>query len=241
MNIPATRTNLLESRVRKNLALEGVDLLQSKREALIRDFFRIMNTIMDTREAMSKDVQESMVMVGLAKSFAGSHELSAASLSAKREIPINIRETNIWGISIPEIYFVSLRRTPEARGMLPMDTSPYILEAAQSYEKLLERLLRAASQEIMLKRLGGEIRRVSRRINALELTVIPSLTTRIRAMQETLQEREREDIFRLKHIKNTRSRKPLDTETPFDALSFAQGRRRHGEGAWEHGGVGDKS
>jgi len=207
MSIPATRTNLLEFRARKDLAQEGVDLLQNKREALIRDFFRIVDTIMDSREAMARDLQKSMAMLGLAKSFAGSHELSAASLSARRQIPISIREINIWGIRIPEIHFVSLRRTPEARGMLPIDTSPHILEAAEHYEKLLERLLRAASQEIMLKRLGEEIRRVSRRINALEQTVIPSLTSRIRTMQETLQEREREDLFRLKHIKNTRTRK----------------------------------
>ncbi len=207
MSIPATRTNLLEFRARKDLAQEGVDLLQNKREALIRDFFRIVDTIMDSREAMARDLQKSMAMLGLAKSFACNHELSAASLSARRQIPISIREINIWGIRIPEIHFVSLRRTPEARGMLPIDTSPHILEAAEHYEKLLERLLRAASQEIMLKRLGEEIRRVSRRINALEQTVIPSLTSRIRAMQETLQEREREDLFRLKHIKNTRTRK----------------------------------
>ncbi len=208
MSIPATRTNLLEFRARKDLAQVGVDLLQSKREALIRDFFRIVDTIMDSRKAMARDVQKSMAMLGLAESFAGSHELSAAFLSARRQIPISIREINIWGIRIPEIHFVSLRRTPEARGMLPIDTSPHILEAAEHYEKLLERLLRAASQEIMLKRLGEEIRRVSRRINALEQTIIPSLTSRIRAMQETLQEREREDIFRLKHIKRTRTGKP---------------------------------
>jgi len=207
MSLPATRMNLMEFRARKDLALEGVDLLKNKRKALIRDFFRIVETVMNSREVIAQDVQRSMVTVGLAKSFASSHELSAATLSARRKIPVSLREVNIWGIRIPEIHFASLRRTPEARGMLPMDTSPYILEAAENYEKLLETLLRTASEEIRLKRLGEEIYKVSRRINALDQNVIPSLTSRIRVMQETLQEREREDIFRLKHIKNAKTGK----------------------------------
>ena len=206
MSVPATRMNLLAYRERMALALTGADLLKSKREALISDFFRVVDTIMDSREEMARDLQRAMTQAGLAKAYAGSQSLTAAALSARRDIPIRTREINIWGIRIPEIHFVSLRRTPEARGMLPIDTSPHVLETAESYEKLLDRLLRNASQEIRLKRLGEEIRKVSRRINALEQTLIPSLSGQIRSMLSTLHEREREDLFRLKHIKNKKAR-----------------------------------
>ena len=204
MSTSATRMNLLACKDRMALAVAGADLLKSKREALIADFFRIVDTIMDSREEMAKDLQKAMIRAGMAKSFAGSQSLASAALSARRDIPIRTREINIWGIHIPEIHFVSLRRTPEARGMLPIDTSPHVLETAESYEKLLDRLLRTASQEIRLKRLGEEIRKVSRRINALEQTLIPSLSGQIRQTLSTLQEREREDLFRLKHIKSKR-------------------------------------
>ncbi|MDF1535474.1 MAG: V-type ATP synthase subunit D [bacterium] len=209
MSVPATRINLLASRDRMALAIAGADLLKSKREALISDFFRIVDTIVHSREEMAREVQRAMTQAGIAKSFAGSQSLTAAALSAKRNIPIKTREINIWGIHIPEIHFVSLRRTPEARGMLPIDTSPHILETAESYEKLLDRLLRTASQEIRLKRLGEEIRKVSRRINALEQSLIPSLSGQIHQMLSTLQEREREDLFRLKHIKKSKRTKEI--------------------------------
>lgn len=205
MSVPATRMNLLASRERMALAMAGVDLLKSKREALITDFFQIVDTIMDSREEMARDLQRAMTQAGLAKSFASSHSLAAAALSARRDIPISTREINIWGIHIPEIHFVSLRRTPEARGMLPIDTSPHVLEAAESFEKLLDRILRTASHEIRLKRLGEEIRKVSRRINALEQSLIPTLSSQVKHMVSTLQEREREDLFRLKHIKRKRA------------------------------------
>jgi V/A-type H+-transporting ATPase subunit D len=193
--------NLLSFRDSMALAVAGAELLKSKREALIADFFSIADTIMDSREEMAKDVQEAMIQAGLAKSFSGSHQMNATALSARRDIPVRTHEINIWGIRIPEIEFVSLRRTPEARGLLPMDTSPHILETAEHYEEVLEKLLRTASHEIRLKRIGEEIRKVSRRINALDQTIIPSLTSQIRSIQEVLQEREREDLFRLKHIK----------------------------------------
>jgi V/A-type H+-transporting ATPase subunit D len=205
MSLPATRMNLLACRDRMALAVAGVDLLKSKREAFISDFFRIVDTIIDSREEMAKELQQAMIQAGIAKSFAGSQSLAAAALSARRDIPITIREINIWGIHIPEIHFVSLRRTPEARGMLPIDTSPHVLEAAESYEKLLDRLLRTANHEIRLKRLGEEIRKVSRRINALEQSLIPTLSGQVKQILATLQEREREDLFRLKHIKSKRT------------------------------------
>ncbi len=206
MSVPATRMNLITHRTRMSLALSGVELLKNKREALIEDFFGIVDTIIHSRGEIAREVQRSTVLSGLAKAFSGGHALKAASLSAKGEIPIHTRETNIWGIRIPEIQFQSLRRTPDARGMLPMDTPSHILETAEAYEQLLEHVLRVASQEIRLKRLGEEIRRVTRRINALEQSLIPSLTRQIRSIRETLQEREREDIFRLKHIKRRMGR-----------------------------------
>lgn len=204
MSVPATRMNLLSFRSNLSLAVTGAELLKSKREALIKDFFKVANTIMESREEMAKDIQRAMIQAGLAKSYSGSHQMNATALSARRDIPLSTREINIWGIRIPEIDFVSLRRTPEARGLLPVDTSAHILETAEQYEKILDRLLRTASQEIRLKRLGEEIRKVSRRINALEQTIIPSFSSQIRSIQEVLQEREREDLFRLKHIKNRR-------------------------------------
>lgn len=204
MSVPATRMNLLSFRGSLSLAVTGAELLKSKREALVRDFFKVANTVMESREEMSKEVQKSMIQAGLAKSFSGSHQMNSTALSARRAIPVQTREVNIWGIHIPEIDFISLRRTPEARGLLPVDTSAHILETAEQYEAILDRLLRTASQEIRLKRLGEEIRKVSRRINALEQSIIPSLRGQIRSIQEVLQEREREDLFRLKHIKNRR-------------------------------------
>ncbi len=206
MSVQATRMNLLASRSSLSLAREGVSLLKGKREALVRDFFKVVDTVMSDRTAMAERLQRGVALSAFAQAFAGRHRVRAAALAARRDIPIRTREVNIWGIKVPEIMLEPVHRPPEARGVVPPDTEPQVMEASEAYEELLEELLRVASYEIRLKRLGEEIRKVSRRINALEQFLIPTLTSEIRQMREALEERERQDRFRLKHIKNKRTR-----------------------------------
>ena len=71
---------------------------------------------------------------------------------------------------------------------------------------MLGSIVSVASKEIRLKRLGSEIQTTSRRINALEEILIPSLTKRIKYIQRMLEEKEREGIFRLKRFKGRRKK-----------------------------------
>jgi V/A-type H+-transporting ATPase subunit D len=55
-----------------------------------------------------------------------------------------------------------------------------------------------------MKRLGREIQKTTRRINALEVMLVPRLGNEIRYIRGSLEEREREDNFRLRRIKNSK-------------------------------------
>ena len=58
-----------------------------------------------------------------------------------------------------------------------------------------------------LRRLGEELRKTNRRVNALENIVIPDYNEQIKFIQMSLEERAREDIFRLKKVKKALERK----------------------------------
>jgi V/A-type H+-transporting ATPase subunit D len=64
-----------------------------------------------------------------------------------------------------------------------------------------EMILRSASVELRLKKLGSETKKVTRRINALNEVMIPALTREVRNIRQALDEREREDLFRMKQFK----------------------------------------
>jgi V/A-type H+-transporting ATPase subunit D len=72
---------------------------------------------------------------------------------------------------------------------------------AEAFEGLLDLIIELADSEMRLRRLAEEIGRTSRRVNALENVLIPRLTSQCDYIQMVLEEREREDLFRLKRVK----------------------------------------
>ena len=74
-------------------------------------------------------------------------------------------------------------------------------EAAEAYEKVVEKILLAAEVETSMRKLLNEIEKTKRRVNALEFVVMPRLEGNSAFIRLRLEEMERENIFRLKRIK----------------------------------------
>jgi V/A-type H+-transporting ATPase subunit D len=60
----------------------------------------------------------------------------------------------------------------------------------------------AASDESYMRRIGNEVRKTARRINAINELIIPRLKEQLQYISRALEEREREDVLRLKRLKN---------------------------------------
>ena len=93
------------------------------------------------------------------------------------------------------------------RGYAVAGTSIYIDEVAEQFEVEVEGIIRLAESELRLRRLVKEIKRTSRRLNALEYLLIPRLKRECNQIQMALDERERNDHFRLKLSKRLLERK----------------------------------
>ncbi len=78
---------------------------------------------------------------------------------------------------------------------------------ADAYESQLELVLEVAASELRLRRLAEEIGKSTRRVNALEYAVIPRLIADRVRIQSVLEERERQDHFRLKRVKQRKARR----------------------------------
>jgi V/A-type H+/Na+-transporting ATPase subunit D len=62
-------------------------------------------------------------------------------------------------------------------------------------------MIQSADIETRLRRLGEELQKTNRRVNALESFVIPELQAQVKFIFSSLDERAREDHFRLKKVK----------------------------------------
>ena len=74
-------------------------------------------------------------------------------------------------------------------------------ETADRFERILDVIIAYADIETRLKRLGEEIQKTNRRVNALEQITVPALREQVAYIRMTLDERAREDLFRLKKVK----------------------------------------
>jgi len=199
--ISPTRMNLLQRRAQRGVAEQGVDLLKRKRDALVADFFKIVRESLAARERLAAASREAYVMLTLAKALEGREALEAAALPAARDIMLAIDIRNLWGTKIPEVTIADVRRPLLERGQNPVATSARTIESTSNFEEMIGAILAVAATEIKLRKIGEEIKKTTRRVNALEQVVIPRLRSEIRFIASVLEQRAREDVFRLKRIK----------------------------------------
>ena len=111
--------------------------------------------------------------------------------------------SKIMGVPVPEVTKTSISRSLLSRGYSIVGVSSRIDEVAETFEKELDTIIEIAAIETKLRRLGNEIQKTRRRVNALDQAVLPVLREQVQIIQMALDERAREDIFRLKKVKKS--------------------------------------
>lgn len=201
-----TRYNLLRSRRRLDRVRRGSDLLRRKRQSLVGELFRLAGDAIDAR----REVEEragTLWPTALRALAANGGDGSTALGWPGRAAIVEIRPERTWGIGVAEI----VGRTPIARGMPargtgPPLTGPAAAGAADEVEALIELLLDAASREMVIRRLGAALSRTSRQLHTLEQRVSPELEGQIARTRRVLEEREREEHGRIRHLMRARRR-----------------------------------
>jgi V/A-type H+-transporting ATPase subunit D len=203
--ISPTRSELLSRRAQIRLARQGADLLRNKREALVREFLSELQRFVDTREALSRELAQARQSLMRALAVDGPEALASAGLASRRTVELQTSMRSIWGTKIVEVATDYLPRGPAERGFSAAAASARIDETAERFEAALELLLKVAPLDRKLARLAEEIRRTSRRVNALEQRMLPALQEQVQYIRGVLDQREREDVLRLKHLKRMRA------------------------------------
>jgi len=183
------------------VAAKGARLLRAKREVLAGELFKLMREVLAGRAKLDEVLREAVKALGLAHALEGGALLGSLALVAGREVPVAVTARRVWGVSTPVVDAPLLVRAADGRGSSPTSWGPTSAEAARLHEEAVEVLLRIASRELHLARLGEEIQQTSRRINALEQLLLPQLGSETSRIELALEERDREDAVRLKRFR----------------------------------------
>jgi V/A-type H+-transporting ATPase subunit D len=197
-----TRSELLERRAQIGLAQQGMDLLKQKRDALLIEFMSVMDETLRLSGSLQKAVSDAQYSLAVAKSVDGNVSVRSVAMATKGEVTIDMTGTKIMGVSVPVVTKGrSPMRSSFTRGYSITGVSSRIDESADRFEKILDVIIEYADIETRLKRLGEEIQKTNRRVNALEQITVPGLKEQVAYIRQTLDERAREDLFRLKKVK----------------------------------------
>jgi V/A-type H+/Na+-transporting ATPase subunit D len=197
-----TRSELLERRAQIGLAQQGMDLLKQKRDALLIEFMGVMDETLRLSDSLQKTVREAQYSLAVAQAVDGVVALRSAGLATKGEIVVDMTGTKIMGVSVPVVTKgASPLRSSFTRGYSVTGVSSRVDETAEKFEGILDVIIEYADIETRLKRLGEEINKTNRRVNALEQVTVPALNEQVTYIRQTLDERAREDLFRLKKVK----------------------------------------
>ena len=175
--------------------------MRAKREVLAGELFKLMREVLDGRARLDEVLREAVKALGLARALEGEDALASLAMAAGREIPLEVTARRVWGVPTPSVAAPALVRAADARGTSAASWGPAGAAAARRHEEALEALLRIASRELHLARLGEEIQETSRRINALEQLLLPQLGGEVSRIEAALDERDREDAVRLKRFR----------------------------------------
>ncbi len=199
-NIKPTRSELMELKKKIKLAKSGYNLLKKKRDGLILEFFEILKKVKNLRNEIVADYIIALQKMNLARIIESDLTLKSAALAISHRPEINVGKKNIMGVVVPKVDDIKLQKKALERGY-GVFTSVSVDEAALQYEKVVEKIVKAAEVETSMRKLLIEIEKTKRRVNALEFEVIPRMEKTRVFISLRLEEVERENIFRMKRIK----------------------------------------
>ncbi len=197
LKVNFTRMELMRLQRRLSLARRGHKLLKDKEEQLLSLFYRLMQETQDLRAWMEKELLRlaGAYLQSHARYLRGHREQFFFPARAKAEV--TVAEEQVFNLRVPRFTCQWPQDPPPAFNVMPLDLQGVVA----GYRTLFEKLLRLKEMENRLTLFAREIEVTRRRVNSLEYILIPELVETTRAIEMRLEESERENFVRLRHIK----------------------------------------
>lgn len=192
IDIAPTKSNLRKVKSDLVFAYEGFDLLNQKREILVLEIVKTIKKIRELEGEFKKVLDDIYNRYKLAAVDCGAETIASKSMSEKSDYNISVEWTRLMGISMP--YNRIETPTPEMNSSLYGTGSAYDMIKTSSLP-LLNLVMDYASLAKKVFLLSAELKKVQRRVNALEKIFIPAHEATKKYISDRLEEIEREEIF----------------------------------------------
>lgn len=184
--------------------MEGFSILDKKREVLTNELLSVVTKAEEQQNRVWTLLDDAYRALEHARLSMGQERVEWAALAVTKSIEVNIINHGMMGVPVPKI---------EAHGEPPDisyslgDTSVALDESNDAFRKVLGQTPLLTELVTSVWRLARELKKTQRRVHALEKIFIPQYEETIRYIENTLEEQDREEIFRLKWMKSNIEKK----------------------------------
>ncbi len=199
INLFPTKGNLINARNSLALAKQGYELMDRKRNVLIRELMKQMDEAKDLQGQIRKTFSAAYAALQRANLELGIDFVRDIATSVPTEESLSIKTRSIMGTEIPLIRMEEEDITRPAYSL--NNTSISLDEARLCFDRVKALTIRLAMVETSAFRLAANIQKTQKRANALKNITIPAYEAAVGSISEALEEKEREDFTRLKVIK----------------------------------------
>ena len=198
-----TKGNLILAKNSLKLAHMGYELMDKKRNILIRELMGLIDEAKDIQRQIDVTFREAYAALQIANMEIGLTNVQTVSYTVPVEESIRIKTRSIMGVEIP---LVEADQSGQAPTYAYYSTKESLDQARQAFEKVKDLTLNLSMIENSAYRLAAAIKKTQKRANALKNITIPHYTQLSKDIADALEEKEREEFTRLKVIKQRKNK-----------------------------------
>lgn len=206
-NITFTKTSLMAAQSSLELAQKGFELLDKKRNVLIMTMMGFIGRAEEIQKKVAVVFQDAYEALRTANITMGISNVEQIAQSIPIASGVQVVVKSIMGVEIPEIKY---QKEQMAHSYSFYNTNTALDVALEKFLEVKKLLYELSEVEDSVYKLAMEVKRTQKRANALQNIQIPKFKEIVRAISEVLEEKEREDFFRLKVVKKKGERKAAE-------------------------------
>jgi len=201
-----TKGNLIKARANLDLSIQGYELLDKKRNILINEMFSLISRAEEIQANIDKVFSTAYKALQRANVSLGISTLQQVGYAIPEENGIEVKSRSVMGVEIP---IVNIKEHDESiKVNYSFFRTNYFLDIAyENFNKAKMLCLEIAEVENTIYRLAEHIKKTQKRANALKSITIPKYRELVNKIQNSLEEKEREEFSRLHVLKERKGYK----------------------------------
>ena len=198
-NVSPTRINLIQTKRTLSLAESGRNILERKRDILLRELRHSIYDAERAREELGEALAKAYRSLMEAELAKGSEAVENTALGSSFEPDFLLDFRSIMGVTVPVVEFKNETDVKPDYGFA--NTSAELDLAFGLFYGVLEFVAELARAEGITFQIANDVRKTQRRVNALNFVLIPLYRETVKRIELVLEEKEREEFVRMKRVK----------------------------------------